>query len=164
MKTLVKRLSLTGLLFLQAACVSVSQTAVITPEISGIVKMVGMNRSDIQLYLGAMPGTNQPCSAVGIPVSISEEGRFSVPAVIEVHQKILTLNDPAHISKLTALCWRQDQAAPQLAALITTSVSQRVYVKVDCLFSAPLTREQMGNAQVTAPLLQPQFCRAEKNW
>jgi hypothetical protein len=163
MKTLVKRISLTGLMLILAACVSVSQTAFTTPEISGVVNTAGMDPTGIQLYLGTTSGTNEPCSAAGAPVSISDEGRFSIPAVTEAHQKILTLNDPAHISKLTALCWRQDQATPQLAALIVTPVSQRVHVKVDCQFSAPLTREQLGNAQVTAPLLQPQFCRAEKS-
>jgi len=60
-----------------ASCVPKPQVVHLRPAVSGILVEDGEPISGVDLFLGKLPGTDEPCTDVGEIVTVSPEGKFS---------------------------------------------------------------------------------------
>jgi len=119
--------------------------------------------SGVEIFLGAKPGTNHPCSEVGEPVQVSAvDGSFRVPAVSKTVLSQSLLNPPSRTSSITAICVRRpaDREA-QIGALLWMFIEKPVSMSVSCELSVGMAGG-MGNGQLASPLGQAQLCRANR--
>lgn len=70
------------------------------------------------------------------------------------------LNPPSQTGQITALCIRRPRSDAQIGALLIMFIDKPMSVSIDCDVSKKRGHNEMGNAQVSSPLGQPQLCQA----
>lgn len=131
------------------------------PSIAGRLLEDGKPIPGAGVFLGAKPGTNDPCGEAGDRVDVSPvDGRFQIAEHSNALLMQSLLNPPDRTMQLTAVCIRRADGTAQIGALLPMFVDKPASVALDCEISKKRGRDDMGNAQMASPLGQPQFCRA----
>lgn len=114
-----------------------------------------------EVFLGAKPGTNDPCGEAGDRVAVSPiDGSFKISERSSVVLAQSLLNPPSRTGQITAVCIRRPNSDAQIGALLIMFIDKPMRVSMDCDVSNPRGRNEMGNAQISSPLGQPQLCQA----
>lgn len=161
MTALVARMALLALLLPVAACAPWPHVEHTRPKIVGRLVEAGKPMPGVELFLGAKPGLNEPCEELGeqLPVS-AVDGSFQLAERSSLVLVQSLLNPPSQTSQITAICIRRPQRGAEIGALLVHFVNKPASVSVTCDVSRTRERGDMGNAQVSSPLGQPQLCRA----
>ncbi|WP_138856331.1 hypothetical protein [Inhella inkyongensis] len=133
------------------------------PSMTGRLMEAGQPVAGAELFLGAQPGSNQPCREVGERLGVSGlDGRFGVAALSRTVLMHSWIQSPEQTGQLTALCIRRPPQDVQIGALVWMFIDKPLSVTLECELSRARGRQDLGNAQVSSPLGQPQFCHAAR--
>lgn len=114
-----------------------------------------------EVFLGARPGENHPCSVLGDRIAVSPvDGTFQIQETSSLVLMQSWLNPPSRTGQITAVCIRRPHSETLIGALLVMTIDQPMRVSIDCDVSKKRERNEMGNAQLSSPLGQQQLCKA----
>jgi hypothetical protein len=163
MPSVAVRIVLLALLAHLTACAPWPHVEYTRPSVLGRLVEDGKPIAGAEVFLGAKPATNDPCSEAGDRVAVSAiDGSFHISERSNTVLMLSLLNPPSVTGMITAICVRRAQTdnGIQIGALLITFIDKPTSVSIDCDISKKRERNDMGNAQVSSPLGQPQLCRA----
>ncbi len=132
------------------------------PDIVGRVVDNGKPVPEADVFLGAKPGLNEPCSEVGERVAVSAvDGSFRIAGRSSTVLMRSWLNPASQTGRITAVCIRRPQAGVQIGALIMMFMDQPMSISMECDLSNKSVAK--GDAQIASPLGQTQHCRAVRS-
>lgn len=142
-----------------AACVPRPHSAYLRPAGVGIIVDDKKPLADVGLYLGKYPGNNQPCAAVGQPISVAVDGRFAWTPVQERDLTESLINPVALSGTLTALCIRHPEKGVLIGALLFTMQDKPASIRLICDVARPISTGAGPNT-VSTPLGQALYCES----
>lgn len=162
MQSVVARIALLVALAPVGACAPWPHVEYVRPSVLGQLLDDGEPIAGAEVFLGAKPGTNDPCAVMGDRVAVSAvDGSFQVSSLSRTALTTSLLNPVSKTGKITAICIRRPGADVQIGALLAMLVDKPMSVSLDCDVSKKKEgSEEMGNVQLSSPLGQPQLCRA----
>lgn len=162
MHSVIVRIALLVALTPVAACAPWPHIEYLRPSAEGRLLDDGKPIAGAEVFLGAMPGTNDPCAEMGDRVATSAiDGSFHVSARSRTALIKSLLSPASETGKITAICIRRPGADVQIGALIVMFIDMPTSVSLDCDVSKKKrASSEAGNAQISSPLGQPQLCQA----